>query len=119
QQTEEELPTLLQGWRGELIGRPLEKIFRGQQALRVDDPLAEMPLKLCSAGPSTDVAPAEHSDDAAAASSPSRQRVTHESLAAKSNPRVPGGKPHACLIYENLDNQYTANNTECSFFISP
>lgn len=44
---EEEPLTLLEGWRGELVGKPLYEIFRGKKAMRVQDPTDEMPLILC------------------------------------------------------------------------
>ncbi len=48
---QEPLPSLLAGWRGELIGQPLYEIFSGQKALRVNNPLDDMPLVLCDAPP--------------------------------------------------------------------
>lgn len=42
-----ETPSLLLGWRGELVGQPLHDIFTGRKALRVLDPLDDMPLGLC------------------------------------------------------------------------
>jgi ribonuclease D len=42
-----ETPSLLQGWRGELVGQALHDIFTGRKALRVLDPLDDMPLGLC------------------------------------------------------------------------
>lgn len=42
-----EVPSLLQGWRGELVGKALHDIFTGRKALRVLDPLDDMPLGLC------------------------------------------------------------------------
>ena len=42
-----EVPSLLEGWRGELVGHPLHDIFTGRKALRVIDPLDDMPLGLC------------------------------------------------------------------------
>ena len=42
-----EVPSLLLGWRGELVGEPLHDIFTGRKALRVLDPLDDMPLGLC------------------------------------------------------------------------
>ncbi len=41
------LPSLLVGWRGELIGRPLHEIYTGRKALRVNCPMDDMPLELC------------------------------------------------------------------------
>lgn len=43
----ESLPSLLLGWRGDLVGQPLHDIFTGRKALRVIDPLDDMPLGLC------------------------------------------------------------------------
>ncbi len=40
-------PNLLLGWRGDLVGQPLHDIFTGRKALRVMDPLDDMPLGLC------------------------------------------------------------------------
>lgn len=40
-------PSLLLGWRGDLVGQPLHDIFTGRKALRVLDPLDDMPLGLC------------------------------------------------------------------------
>ncbi|GIW99797.1 MAG: ribonuclease D [Pirellulaceae bacterium] len=51
------LPDLLKSWRGKLIGEPLERIFRGQQALRVGDPEAEMPLELCDVAAGEETTP--------------------------------------------------------------
>ncbi|GAB5405405.1 MAG: HRDC domain-containing protein [Aureliella sp.] len=45
----ERFPNLLKGWRAELVGQPLYRIFKGEQALRVVDPRDEMPLGLCDA----------------------------------------------------------------------
>ncbi|MGN6546028.1 MAG: ribonuclease D [Aureliella sp.] len=42
-----EVPSLLLGWRGDLVGHPLHDIFIGRKALRVIDPLDDMPLGLC------------------------------------------------------------------------
>jgi ribonuclease D len=39
--------TLLVGWRGELVGKPLYDIYLGKKAMRVQDPTDEMPLMLC------------------------------------------------------------------------
>ena len=44
---EEESLILLEGWRGELVGKPLFEIFSGKKGMRVQDPLDEMPLSLC------------------------------------------------------------------------
>ncbi len=46
-ETDDEFPHLLRGWRAELVGRPLYQIFSGKSALRVQDPQDEMPLSLC------------------------------------------------------------------------
>ena len=46
---QESLPSLLVGWRGQLIGQPLHEIFLGRKALRVNNPLDDMPLVLCDA----------------------------------------------------------------------
>ncbi len=43
----EDALTLLEGWRGELVGKPLYDIFLGKKAMRVQDPNDEMPLMLC------------------------------------------------------------------------
>ncbi len=40
-------PNLLTGWRGTLVGQPLHDIYTGRKALRVLDPLDDMPLGLC------------------------------------------------------------------------
>lgn len=45
----EDFPSLLKGWRADLVGEPLYRIFKGEQALRVVDPGDEMPLGLCDA----------------------------------------------------------------------
>jgi ribonuclease D len=50
-----ETPNLLEGWRGDLVGHKLHDIFTGRKALRVIDPLDDMPLGLCD----TDTEPAE------------------------------------------------------------
>jgi hypothetical protein len=44
---QEQPPSLLLGWRGELVGQPLHDIFTGRKALRVLDPTDDMPLGLC------------------------------------------------------------------------
>ena len=44
---EEEPLALLEGWRGELVGKPLYDIFTGRKAMRVQDPQDDMPLVLC------------------------------------------------------------------------
>lgn len=38
---------LLEGWRGELIGKPLYDIYSGKKAMRVQQPADDMPLGLC------------------------------------------------------------------------
>lgn len=47
-----EYPTLLTGWRGDLVGVPLCEIFSGKKGLRVQDPSEDMPLALCDIDPS-------------------------------------------------------------------
>lgn len=42
-----EVPSLLLGWRGDLVGQALHDIYTGRKALRVLDPLDDMPLGLC------------------------------------------------------------------------
>ena len=44
---EDEPLALLEGWRGELVGKPLYDIFTGRKAMRVQDPQDDMPLVLC------------------------------------------------------------------------
>ena len=44
---EDEPLALLDGWRGELVGKPLYDIFSGRKAMRVQDPQDDMPLVLC------------------------------------------------------------------------
>ncbi|MFO1064537.1 MAG: HRDC domain-containing protein [Pirellulales bacterium] len=46
-----DVPSLLLGWRGDLVGRTLLEIFKGEKALRVIDPLDDMPLGLCDMDP--------------------------------------------------------------------
>lgn len=48
-ETDEEFPSLLRGWRADLVGMPLKSIFDGKRALRVVDPSNDMPLGLCDA----------------------------------------------------------------------
>ena len=49
-ESDDEFPNLLKGWRADLVGRPMHRIFKGEQALRVVDPDNEMPLGLCDVG---------------------------------------------------------------------
>ncbi len=44
---EDEPLALLEGWRGDLVGKPLYDIFSGRKAMRVQDPQDDMPLVLC------------------------------------------------------------------------
>ncbi len=41
-----ELPKLAKGWRAKVIGPEIEKLLRGELALRVGDPMADQPLSL-------------------------------------------------------------------------
>ena len=46
-QDPDDMPSLLLGWRGELVGHALHDIYTGRKALRVLDPTDDMPLGLC------------------------------------------------------------------------
>ncbi len=46
-ESDEDFPNLLRGWRAEFVGEPLHDIFLGKRALRVQNPEDEMPLSLC------------------------------------------------------------------------
>jgi ribonuclease D len=39
-----DVPTLLQGWRAELVGNDLQRLLQGQLTLRVADPHAAVPI---------------------------------------------------------------------------
>lgn len=40
-----EPPVLTRGWRAEVVGRVIDELLAGQQAIRVSDPLSEQPLQ--------------------------------------------------------------------------
>ena len=44
----ETTPALSKGWRAEIVGKQLEDILNGKSALRVDDPLSDIPLSIVS-----------------------------------------------------------------------
>lgn len=41
----DEVPALLQGWRGEIVGKTFRKLLNGQAAIRVADVRQEQPLE--------------------------------------------------------------------------
>ena len=43
-------PELSKGWRSDIVGKQLEDILSGKSALRVDDPLSEIPLSIVDQG---------------------------------------------------------------------
>lgn len=46
EESDDDYPNLLRGWRAEFVGEPLHNIFLGKSALRVQDPKDDMPLSL-------------------------------------------------------------------------
>jgi hypothetical protein len=40
----EQPPVLAQGWREEVVGHVIEELLEGKLAIRITDPLSEMPL---------------------------------------------------------------------------
>lgn len=44
------LPTLLQGWRGRIVGEPFRDLLRGRLAVKVADPNAKQPLQFVPTG---------------------------------------------------------------------
>jgi ribonuclease D len=47
---DEDLPTLLRGWRGDVVGRSFRDLLAGRTAIRINDRRAEQPLEFVAAG---------------------------------------------------------------------
>ncbi|MEM6474394.1 MAG: ribonuclease D, partial [Planctomycetota bacterium] len=47
--TQDQVPSLLQGWRGEIIGKTIRRLLSGEMAIRVADVSEEQPLEIFDA----------------------------------------------------------------------